>query len=601
MRDRIAVVALLLAACFALLMPSASAQSPLRELTAGKLTGHCGPGRRAIGRLCVNVGPTTACPPGRVRLKGHCTKPLDGIANPGSISLPCAKGQKRRGKRCVDVGTPQICPPGRVRVRGDCIKSPIDVADPGGIARPCPKDHKRIGKRCIEIGTPCPSGKVLYRGRCDNISTPPPVVTLPEGKCRESYERRGKRCVAVLPPSSPPPSGPPVVPPKATTPLPAIPQSILALTANRPHRPREVLVLLSTADAPAATTELMRRRSLVAVDSSPVALIDATLVRFSIVDNRPLEQVLAALAGDSSVLAAQPNYRFEVSDELAGGAKRYPQYAPAKMRIPEAHAIAKGRGVKLAIIDTGIDERHPEIMGAVADRFDSLREGELRAESHGTAVAGLISARINLRGIAPEARVLSVRAFASNKGGTAQSTSLALVRGIDWAFAAEARLFNLSFAGPHDELLGKVIAAAAKKGAIFVAAAGNGGPDAAPAYPGAFPDVIAVTATDDREQVFSRAQRGAYVAIAAPGVDILTPAPGATYDISSGTSIAAAHVTGIVALILQRDPSASPEAVRAILRTAARRSDVLDTQRIGAGHVDARRALEKLEARAELD
>lgn len=602
MREASAAAVLLLLASIALPTPTASAQSLPRDV-GGRLVirtaepgrsldrpfirplkaTNCGPGRKPIGSLCVNVAPTP-CPSGHIRRNGRCTKATNDIANPGSISLPCPKGQKRLGKRCVEVATPQPCPPGRIRVRGDCIKSTNDVANPDGTTQPCPKGHRRQGKRCILVGT-----------------SDPPVVTFPEGGCDKGYQRRGKRCVAVDPPSSPPPAGPPVAPPKVATPPPVVPPPILALTANRPHRPREILVLLPTANAPAVTTELMRRHSLVAADTLPIILIDATLVRFTLVDNRPLEQVLAALAGDSSVLAVQPNYRFEASEAPAAVVKRYPQYAPAKMRIAEAHAIAKGRGVKLAIIDTGIDETHPEIAGAVVDRFDSLREGAPKPEAHGTAITGLISARISLEGIAPEARVLSVRAFASSPGGPPQSTSLALIRAIDWAFATEARLFNMSFAGPQDGLLGKVIAAAAKKGAIFVAAAGNGGPDAPPAYPGAYPDVIAVTATDEREQLFSMAQRGEHIAIAAPGVDVLAPAPGAAYDISSGTSIAAAHVTGVIALILQRDPGAPPEAVRAILKETARKPDTADARQFGAGHIDAERALASMGAHAELD
>ncbi|MCC7250968.1 S8 family serine peptidase [Hyphomicrobium sp.] len=601
MRTRVAAAAALLFAFLALPMSAANAQFPLRDVEAGKLAGHCGPGRKAIGRLCINVGPKL-CPPGRIRLKGHCAKLPDRVVIPGNITLPCPKGHKRRGKRCVEVGTPQVCPPGRVRRHGACVKTPDDVANPGGIVEPCPKGHKRLGKRCIEIVTPqpCPKGQVLRRGKCGAVPVPP-VVTFPEEACRMGYERRGKHCVAVVPPSSPPSIAPPTAPPKTATPPPSVPPSILALTANRPHRPREILVLLPTADAQARTTDLMRRHSLVAVDSLPIPLIDATLVRLTLVDNRPLEQVLAALAGDSSIQAAQPNYRFEASEMHIAGVKHRLQYAPAKMRIPEAHAIARGRGVKLAVIDTGIDETHPEIAGAIANRFDSLREGAPRAEPHGTAITGLISARLSLQGIAPEARVLSVRAFAGGESGPPQSTSLALVRAIDWAFAAGARVFNMSFAGPRDELLGKVIAAAARKGAIFVAAAGNGGPNAPPAYPGAFPDVIAVTATDDREQIYSAATHGGHIAIAAPGVDILAPAPGAVYDFSSGTSMAAAHVTGIVALILERDPDASPAAVRTILTKTARKPNAADPAIFGAGHIDALRALENLETRAGLE
>lgn len=566
---------------------------------------HCPPGRKALGRLCIKVS-GVPCPPGQRRRHGTCKGP-DNIANPGSLTLPCAKGHKRVGRRCIDVVEP--CPRHTVRRHGRCVADPIDTADPG-IVKPCGKGHKRVGKRCIDVVTPCPPGTTRHRGHCDRVSEPP-VVTIPEIGCGKGL-RRGKHrdCVAVTPPGGSDAEGssggaakPPPSPPRVAAPAPNIPANIRALIDGRPHRPREVLVLLATADAAEVTTEIMRRHSLVAVDSELIALIDATLVRFELVDNRPLERVLTALIADGSILSAQPNYVYAASD--AGVAtslgKHYPQYAPDKMRIREAHAIASGRGVKLAVIDTAADETHPELAGAIADRFDALREGEIAAEPHGTAITGLISARLAMQGVAPEARVLSVRAFASSEGGAPQSTSQALVRGINWAFGAEARLFNLSFAGPNDELLGKVIAAAGKRGAIFIAAAGNDGPEASPAYPAAFPGVIAVTATDDSEHVFDMAARGEHIAIAAPGVDVLAPAPGGAYEVSSGTSLAAAHVTGIVALILQRDPSATPDNVRAVLGATARKPEVADALVFGAGHVDAAQALQRVGAHAGLE
>lgn len=334
-------------------------------------------------------------------------------------------------------------------------------------------------------------------------------------------------------------------------------------------------------------TDLERRFSIAAEEQHAIALAGGVLVRFRIVDNRPIELVMAALAGDSRVLLVQPNYAFEASDASVVHVAQ-PQYAPEKIRIPEAHVLTRGNGVNIAILDTGIDLKHPEIDGSVGETFDSLNEGPIAAEPHGTAITGIVSARSNLRGVAPEARIMSVRAFASDGRGPPKSTSMALVKGIDWALANKARLFNLSFAGPDDPLLARVIQAASEKGAIFVAAAGNGGPQAAPAYPAAYGRVIAVTATDDADRPFAMANQGAHVAIAAPGVDILAPSPGGRYDMSTGTSLAAAHVSGVIALMLERDPSLSLAQVRAILERTARKIGSGDESRmVGAGLVDA--------------
>jgi len=105
----------------------------------------------------------------------------------------------------------------------------------------------------------------------------------------------------------------------------------------------------------------------------------------------------------------------------------------------------------------------------------------------------------------------------------------------------------------------------------MIAAAGNAGPKSPPLYPAADPNVIAVTATDMNDKLFSGANRGRSIAIAAPGVDILVPAPDGTYQLTTGTSVATAHISGIVALMLERNPKLSPADVRRILAASAKR------------------------------
>jgi subtilisin family serine protease len=139
----------------------------------------------------------------------------------------------------------------------------------------------------------------------------------------------------------------------------------------------------------------------------------------------------------------------------------------------------------------------------------------------------------------------------------------------------------------------RMLAAAYTKDLVLVAAAGNAGPQSEPLYPAADPDVIAVTATDSLNALFKAANRGAYVAVAAPGVDILALAPGGSYQITTGTSVAAAHVSGVAALLLQREPSLKPKDIRAILTATAKPLAGAVKQRSdsGAGLVDAYGAL----------
>ena len=155
----------------------------------------------------------------------------------------------------------------------------------------------------------------------------------------------------------------------------------------------------------------------------------------------------------------------------------------------------------------------------------------------------------------------------------------------------------MSFAGPHDPELALALAAAAKKGVVLVAAAGNAGPKSAPLYPAADPNVIAVTATDPDDKLFVQSNRGRQFAVAAPGVDILAPAPADTYQITTGTSVAAAQVSGIVALLLEAKPGLTPQAVRkALLSTARDLGPKGRDDQFGAGLADAYGAVQSLTA-----
>ncbi len=188
--------------------------------------------------------------------------------------------------------------------------------------------------------------------------------------------------------------------------------------------------------------------------------------------------------------------------------------------------------------------------------------------SHGTAMAAAIVSRDRLLGVAPDAKLLAVRAFGQSNN-TAEGTTLSILKGIEWAISQGAQVINMSFAGPRDPLLERALKAAHDKGIVLVAAAGNAGPKSPPLYPGADPSVIAVTATNDHNQLFRGANQGLQISVAAPGVDILAAAPDETYAMSTGTSIATAHVSGVVALMLERDPTLKPDEVRRILEATA--------------------------------
>lgn len=355
-------------------------------------------------------------------------------------------------------------------------------------------------------------------------------------------------------------------------------------------RDREVLVAMASGATEADDAALGQEIGLNVEVAFASDLLGLRIVRYRIPDARPLAQVLAALATNPRVVSAEPNYIFRGSANPMPAAPLV-QYAPGKIGLGAAHQLARGKRVRIAVIDTGIDAAHPEIAGAVGDSFDALGRGPPGVEAHGTAIAGILAARVELKGVAPDASLLAARAFRGDARGTSEGDSMAVIKALEWAFKSGARVFNMSFAGPYDPLLRDAIVAADAEGGIFVAAAGNGGAAAAPAFPAALPQVIAVTATDSADLPYANANRGDYILLAAPGVDVLAPAPHASYEISSGTSLAAAHVSGVVALLLERDPALSRERVREILGSSARATNGSAAD-LGAGVLDAARAVE---------
>jgi subtilisin family serine protease len=224
--------------------------------------------------------------------------------------------------------------------------------------------------------------------------------------------------------------------------------------------------------------------------------------------------------------------------------------------------------VTIAVIDSGVDVKHPELVNSVADSFDALGSKE-GPHVHGTGIAGAIAAHGKLMGSAPEARLLAIRAFGGGANG-AESTSYVILKGLDYAAEHGAQIINMSFAGPKDPLIERGVAATASRGILMVAAAGNAGAKSPALYPAANPNVIAVSGTDAQEKLFAASNRGVHISIAAPGVDIFLPAPDEKYQITSGTSFSAAYVSGVAALMLERNPALKPNDLRAILEKTAR-------------------------------
>ncbi len=365
--------------------------------------------------------------------------------------------------------------------------------------------------------------------------------------------------------------------------------------------PRQVLVGLPRG-APAVVdpvvADLEARHGLRRLEVLDLASIDTTLVLFEVVSGVSEASVVRALAADARVRLAQLNYLF-ATDAGAGDPLASLQYAPAMIGAPAAHARVTGRGVRVAVIDTGVAADHPDLAGRVSVSKD-FAGGGTGPEAHGTVVAGVIAALagngVGIAGIAPDAEILALRACRPTRTGglEAECTALALARALDYALLNGARVVNLSLGGPRDALVTRLAARAEALGVVVVAAAGNQGAGAPPPYPAALPSVLAVTAVDARNQLYPAAVQGAFVKLAAPGVEVLSTVPGGRYSAHSGTSLAAAHASAAAALLLQAKDTLSPAALRDLLEATAHAPEGGPNPRVGHGLLDACRAVERV-------
>lgn len=463
---------------------------------------------------------------------------------------------------------------------------------------PCPKTVSPT------IVTPPPTCGVRGQPPCPKTVSPT-IVTPPPSGCKGTHCHPPPGCSGS---ACPPPGGPGVIvtPPPAggggfgTGYLAALPHIAEGARANPGPvlYGKQVLVLIDQAQPVALEDTLAQQYNLRRLNNQTLTLIAARAQLYAIPDGRTVAALVSVLGADPRVRLAQGNFAYRRQGETGKTQAEAPQYALSKMSVAPAHEMALGRGVRIAVIDSAIDAAHPDLAGAVLTTFDATNRSADTSDGHGTAVAGIIGARGTVRGVAPMAEILAVRAFAPlARQQPIASSSVIVLRAIEWSVVNGAQVLNMSFVGPRDPAVQAMIEAAQKRNAVIVAAAGNGGSSAPPAYPAAYPGVIAVTAIDATDKRYPHANRGTYIAISAPGVDILAPADGGRHAFLSGTSFAAAHVSGIVALLLERSRSLQPEGALAVLSDNA--VDLGPTGRdedFGFGRADAFAALKAIAA-----
>lgn len=296
---------------------------------------------------------------------------------------------------------------------------------------------------------------------------------------------------------------------------------------------------------------LARRHHLTVVDRWPMERIGVDCVIMAIPDSRSVDQVVAELSSVDGIAWTQPLNEFRVQGGSAAHAHyndRLYQAQPAssRWRLASLHRKATGRGVTIAIIDSQIDQRHPDLLGRISASPDFAPAPAPSAERHGTGVAGIVAAQpdngLGIAGVAPDARILGLRAcWERQRDGATVCDSLSLAKSLVYALDNQVDVINLSLTGPKDLLISTLINKAIEAGAIVIAAVDEANPDAS--FPATIGGVVPVA--DER---LSAPGLPVYIA---PGVDVPTTEPDGKWGLVSGSSYAAAHVSGLAALLRQ--------------------------------------------------
>jgi len=364
----------------------------------------------------------------------------------------------------------------------------------------------------------------------------------------------------------------------------AAPQPQAAAAPADDASPRQILVMLHVApphfrpeinygggygarlggDARRRVAEaLAGKYGLKVVDDWPMPALGLDCFVMEALDNAPLTAVVEALAGEPRVESVQRMQLFHV---LAHDDPLYPLQPAAKAwHLSELHRLATGRHVRVAEIDSGVEIDHPDLAGRVVAERNFVDEGPSVAETHGTAVAGIIAARaddaIGIAGVAPESELLALRAcWEPSPHAAALCSSFTLAKALQFALERKAEVINLSLGGPSDRLLERLLDVALDRGTVVVAAVDPRTPDGG--FPASVAGVLAVAGDDGQD-----APAGALLA---PGRDIPTTITAHKWGFVTGSSFAAAHVSGLVALLHELDPRLRPAEVHALLAPRGR-------------------------------
>lgn len=342
-------------------------------------------------------------------------------------------------------------------------------------------------------------------------------------------------------------------------------------------RSRQIIVALAEKERAqwvAIAREVQARYRLRPVGEFPLTSIGVQCLVFQVPADQSLDSVIAQLRADPRIELAQVNQVFDALRAMPDDPYAELAYGVKLIGADRTRQISTGRGVAVAVIDTGADTDHPDLRdrGIRTANFVEGGEQSFPHDRHGTAVAGIIGARVDgigVDGVASDAVLTVVKAcwYADPASAKAACSSWTLAKAVDFAINEKVRVINLSLNGRPDDLLARLLAAAHRRGIVLVTAAAEERDD--PGFPAALELVVPVISCDVNRAVSLPRWRSADFVAVAPGRDIVVPVPHDRYTLLSGSSLAAAHVTGVVALLLQQQPELTPDQVKTVLRTSA--------------------------------
>jgi subtilisin family serine protease len=335
-------------------------------------------------------------------------------------------------------------------------------------------------------------------------------------------------------------------------------------------------------------TQLAREHDLRRVEGWPIQSLDVYCEVLTVPAGRDVTEVLTALNRDPRVDLAQRMNLFNTQAARYDDPYLELQSAATTMDVEGAHALATGRGVSIAIIDSAIDGNHPDLRGRVHLARNLVTDHPLArtGEIHGTAIAGIIASAVNNRegiiGVAPDVSIAALRACwaVTENGLAAQCSSFSLARALELALGLQPNVINLSLAGPDDPLLSRLLDRVIEQGIVVVTAHPSSS-ESSLAFPSSHPRVL--TAHSSHVAVNSDSP----YTLAAPADEVLTTTPGAGYAFLTGNSLAAAHTTGVIALLMERQPDLDAERIAAILTATT-------TYSAGSASINACRAVARV-------